>query len=183
MRVLKLETCGSIDYDLYEEEITSPAVHPPVSSFRLENRQGYPEPISIGTSGGSPDVAVTVQDALRAIHEDLRKLLHRQAWNRLKNYERAAIIASFKERRKSLEKVYVGLTCCAVAIGFRFRRNSRPTAIYHFLQPSHSSCSKSSRELTEFSDLFSLSAHLIQVPSGMTWMSQKSRALPGVPQA
>ena len=108
-RLLKLETCESIDYDLYEEEITSPAVHPPLSSLRLENHQGYPEPISIEASGSSPDVAVTVQDVLRAIHEDLRKLLHRHAWNRLNNDKRAAIIASFKERCKTEEELSKGI--------------------------------------------------------------------------
>jgi len=80
-----------------------------VSSLRLENRQGYPEPISIEASGGSPDVAVTVQDVLRAIHEDLRKLLYRHAWNKLRNDERAAIITSFKERCKAEEELSKGI--------------------------------------------------------------------------
>jgi len=107
-RLLELETCESLDYDLYEEDKTSPAVHPPVSSLRLENRQGYPYPISIKASGGSPD-AVTVQDVLKAIREDLRKLLHRHAWDRLNEDERAAIIASFKERCKTEEELSKGI--------------------------------------------------------------------------
>jgi len=97
------------DYDLPKEELTSPAVHPPVSSLKLENRQGYPARISIQAAGDAPNISVTVQDVLRTIHEDLRKPSPRPAWDKLNDDERAEINASFKERCRTEEELSQGL--------------------------------------------------------------------------
>jgi len=97
------------DYDLPNEELTSPAVHPPVSSLKLENRQGYPEFINIQASGDTPNIGVTVQDVLRMIHEDLREPSPRPAWDKLNDDERAEINASFKKRCKTEEELGNGL--------------------------------------------------------------------------
>ena len=96
---LKLEIGESVDpdHDLPEEELSSPAVHPPVPLLKLENREGYPE-LNIEASGDSPDVGVTVQDVLRMIHEDLMKPEPRPRWDRLNEDVRAEIKASFKAR-------------------------------------------------------------------------------------
>jgi len=109
--LLKLEVRESFDpdYDLPEEELTSPAVHPPVPWLELENCQGYPQRISIQASGGSPDIGVTVQDVLRAIHEDLRKPSTRPAWDNLRNEQRARIKISFKKRCKTEEELSKGI--------------------------------------------------------------------------
>jgi len=109
--LLELDIGESVDpdYDLPEEELTSPAVHPPTSSLELENRQGYPESISIQTSVDAPEIGVTVQDVLTTIHEDLRRPTPRRAWDQLKDDERAQINASFKERCRTEEELGEGL--------------------------------------------------------------------------
>jgi len=109
--LLELDIDESVDpdYDLPKEELTSPAVHPPVSSLKLENRQGYPAFISIRASGDAPNIGVTVQDVLRVIHEDLRKPSPRPAWDQLNDDERAQINASFKERCRTEEELSEGL--------------------------------------------------------------------------
>jgi hypothetical protein len=109
--LLKLEVGDSVDpdYDLPGEELTSPAVHPPVPWLELENCEGYPQHINIQASGNSPDVGVTVQDVLRAIHEDMRKPSTRPAWDRLRNDERTWIKTSFKKRCKTEEELSKGL--------------------------------------------------------------------------
>lgn len=97
------------DYDLPKEELASPAVHPPVSSLKLENRQGYPACISIQAAGDAPNIGVTVQDVLRIIHEDLMKPSPRPAWDKLNDDERAEVNASFKERCRTEEELGQGL--------------------------------------------------------------------------
>ncbi|KAI0000105.1 hypothetical protein BJV74DRAFT_821577 [Russula compacta] len=105
--LLTLETDGPIDYDyeLPKEEITSPAVHPPMLSLKLENFQGYPQIINIHGSGSSP---VTVQEALIAIHEDLRGPSPRRAWSKLSDAERTQINESFKGRCRTEEDLSKG---------------------------------------------------------------------------
>jgi len=109
--LLKLDVGESFgpDYDLPDEELTSPAVHPPVPRLELENYQGYPQHISIQASGDSPDIGVTVQDVLRAIHKDLRKPSTRPAWDDVRNEQRAQIKSSFKKRCKTEEELSKGL--------------------------------------------------------------------------
>jgi hypothetical protein len=104
---LKLEMAESVDhdYDLPEEEITSPAVYPPMLSLKLESHQGYPQVISIEASGES---GVTVQDALRTIHEDLRMPFPSRELSKLGVEERAAIMAAFKVRCKTEEEFSKG---------------------------------------------------------------------------
>ena len=96
------------DYDLSKEEITSPAVYPPMLSVKLENHQGYPQIISIEASGDSRSTGVTVQDVLRTIHEDLRMPFPRRELSKLGAEERAGINASFRERCKSEEELSKG---------------------------------------------------------------------------
>ena len=58
---LKLEMTGSLDHedDLLKEEITPPAVYPPMLSLKLESHQAYPQVIGTGASSGSRGVGVT----------------------------------------------------------------------------------------------------------------------------
>jgi hypothetical protein len=88
--------------------MSSPAVHPPMSSLTLESHQGYPQPINVQASSDSPGVAITVQDVLSAIHEDMRKPSPRRTWNKLSEGERAVINASFKDRCKTEEQLSKG---------------------------------------------------------------------------
>jgi hypothetical protein len=88
------------DYDLPNEEFTSPAVHPPMSSLKLENHQGYPQSITVQAYTSSPH-GVTVQDVLRMIHEDLRKPSRRRELNKLSADERTAVDGAFRERCKT----------------------------------------------------------------------------------
>jgi hypothetical protein len=96
------------DYDLPKEEITSPAVFPPMVSLKLESRQGYPQVINIEASGDSRGAGVTVQDVLRTIHEDLRMAFPRRELSKLDPEERAGINAAFRERCKSEEELSKG---------------------------------------------------------------------------
>jgi hypothetical protein len=109
--LLKLDVGEAFDpdYDLPEEELISPAVHPPVPWLDLENYQGYPQRISIQASDGSPDIGVTVQDVLSAIHEDLRIPSTRPAWDSLRNEQRDQIKTSFRKRCKTEEELSKGL--------------------------------------------------------------------------
>jgi hypothetical protein len=97
---LKLDSLDH-DYDLPNEELSSPAVFPPMPFLKLESFQGYPQAISIGAFGDSQGADLTVQDVLRAIHEDLRKPCSKHEFNRLSVDERNAIRAAFKERCKT----------------------------------------------------------------------------------
>jgi hypothetical protein len=90
-------------YDLPDEELTSPAVNPPLSSLKLENHQGYPQIITIQSSS-----VITVQDVLKTIHEDTRKQSHTREWIRLSAEERAAIVDAFRERCKTEEELGQG---------------------------------------------------------------------------
>jgi hypothetical protein len=104
--LLKLEIVESLDRDYYlpKEELTSPAVFPPMPSLTLENFQGYPQTISIEAFGDSGRADVTVQDVLRAIHENLR-----MPCSPLGDEERAETMAVFKGRCKSEEERSEGL--------------------------------------------------------------------------
>jgi hypothetical protein len=96
------------DYDLPKEEMTSPAVYPPMLSLKLESHQGYPQVISIEASGDSRGAGVTVQDVLRMVHEDLRIAFPRRELSKLDPEERAGINAAFRERCKSEEELSKG---------------------------------------------------------------------------
>jgi hypothetical protein len=96
------------DYDLPKEEITSPAVYPPMLSLKLENHQGYPQVIIIEASGDTPGAGVTVQDVLRTLHEDLRVPFPRRELSKLDPEERAGINGAFRERCKSEEELSKG---------------------------------------------------------------------------
>jgi len=85
------------DYGLPTEELTSPAVDPPLLSLKLENHQGYPQSITVQLSTDSP-TGITVQDVLKTINEDLRKPSRRREWIKLNAEERAAVDGAFRER-------------------------------------------------------------------------------------
>jgi len=96
------------DYDLPKEELHSPAVDPPMLSLKLENHQGYPQPITIQATSDSQSIGVTVQDVLRAVHEDVRKLSRRREWTRLNAEGRAAVEIAFRERCRTEEELGQG---------------------------------------------------------------------------
>jgi hypothetical protein len=96
------------DHDLPEEEIDSPATHPPMLSLTLENRQGYPQPIFVQASSDSLDVGVTVRDMLRTIHDDGRKQPRRNELSKLGAEERAALNAAFTKRCKTERELSYG---------------------------------------------------------------------------
>ena len=90
------------DYGLPKEEMNSSAVYPPKLSLKLESHQGYPQIITAEASNDNRDVVgVTVQEVLRALHEDLRKPLTRHVLNSLWAEERGRINAAFRDRCKS----------------------------------------------------------------------------------
>lgn len=95
------------DYDLPNEELTSPAVHPPMPLIRLESHQGYPQIITVQASNDSL-VGVNVQDVLRAIQEDVRKLSRRREWTKLNAEDRAAVDDAFRERCNTEEELAQG---------------------------------------------------------------------------
>jgi hypothetical protein len=95
------------DYDLPIEELTSPAVHPPMPLIRLESHQGYPQLITVQASSDSL-VGVTVQDVLKAIHEDVRKLSRRREWTRLNAEDRLAVDEAFRDRCGTEEELAQG---------------------------------------------------------------------------
>jgi hypothetical protein len=90
-------------YDLPEEELNSPAVHPPVSLLKLENFQGYPQMITIEMSS-----VISVHDVLRTIHEDVRTQSRRKEWTKLSAEERVLVDAAFRERGKTEEELGQG---------------------------------------------------------------------------
>jgi hypothetical protein len=96
------------DYDLPKEEMTSPAVYPPMLSLKLESRQGYPQVINIEASGDSRGAYVTVQDVVRTIHEDLRMPFPTRELSKLGNEERNAVRAAFRERCTTEEELSKG---------------------------------------------------------------------------
>ena len=91
------------DYDLPKEELTSSAVYPPMLSLKLENCQGYPRTVNVDAFSDVRGADITVQDVLRAIHEDLRIPFSKRELNKLGVEERTAIRAAFEERCKSEE--------------------------------------------------------------------------------
>jgi hypothetical protein len=108
---LKLEITESTnhDYDLPNEDLTSPAVYPPMVSLKLENCQGYRQTINVDAFNDPRGASVTVQDVLRTIHEGLSVLLSKRELNDLGGKERAALRASFKKRCKTEEERGKGL--------------------------------------------------------------------------
>ena len=82
------------DYDLPEEELTSPAVYPPMLSLKLENCDGYPHIVNIEVS----NEGVTVQDVLRTIHEDLKTPLSKRELSDLRGERRSTVRMAFRER-------------------------------------------------------------------------------------
>jgi len=95
------------DYGLPNEELTCPAVHPPMPLIKLESHQGYPQIITIQASSDSL-VGVTVQDVVRAIHEDVRKLSRRREWTKLNIADRVAVDDAFRERCNTEEELAQG---------------------------------------------------------------------------
>ncbi len=77
-------------------------------SLKLENHQGYPQLITVQASSNSPSVGITVQDVLRAIQEDVRKLSRRREWTRLSAEERAQVDTAFRDRCKTEEELGQG---------------------------------------------------------------------------
>ena len=96
------------DYDLPSEEMTSPAVHPPLSRLTLESTQEYLQPITVDASSTSPSTGVTVQDVLRTIHEDMGKPLRSHEWDKLTDEERAAVDDEFRRRCRTREELAQG---------------------------------------------------------------------------
>ena len=92
------------DYGLPEEELTSPAVLPAMSSLKLENHQGYPQLITIDTPGS----CITVRDVLRTIHEDIRTPSRRYVWTRLSAQERVAVDYAFRTRCETRKELGQG---------------------------------------------------------------------------
>ncbi|KAH9963607.1 hypothetical protein BC827DRAFT_121146 [Russula dissimulans] len=96
------------NYNLPREELDSPAVHPPMLSLKLENHQGYPQLITVQATSDSRSIGVTVQDVLRAIHEDVRKLSRRREWTKLNAEERTMVDVALRERCKEASDSELG---------------------------------------------------------------------------
>jgi len=97
------------DYNIPKEDMNSPAVHPPMLSLKLESHQGYPQIITAEASSDARGVVgVTVQEVLRALHEDLRMPFPRRELSKLGADERGGINAAFRERCKSEEELSKG---------------------------------------------------------------------------
>ena len=109
--LLRLEITESpdYDYDLPNEELTSPAVYPHTQMLRLEYFQGYPQVISVDASSDSQGAGVTVQDVLRTINEDLRKPSSTREFGLFSRGDQMAIMDTFKKRCKSGEERTKGL--------------------------------------------------------------------------
>jgi hypothetical protein len=107
---IKLEMNDSSDHDygLPKEEMNSPAVYPPMLSLKLENRQGYPQIITVEASNDTRDVGITVQEVLRTLHEGLKTKFPRRELGKLSTEERAWMNAAFRERCKSEEELSKG---------------------------------------------------------------------------
>ena len=89
------------DYNFPDEELTSPAVHPPMMSLELDNHQGYPQSIDVQASSDSPG-GVTVQDVLKAILEDLKRPSRRLEWTELDAEGQVAVDTAFRKREEEL---------------------------------------------------------------------------------
>lgn len=89
---------------LVKPVLTSLAVYAPTLSLNLENYQGYPQLITIETSGDFQCAGITVQDVLRTIHEGPRISLPRREIRKLGVEERVGINNAFGERRKGEEE-------------------------------------------------------------------------------
>ena len=109
--LLKLEITESpdYDYDLANEEMTSPAVYPHTQILRLEYSQGYPQVISLDASSDSQGADVTVEDVLRTIHEDLSKPSSKRELGTFARGDQMAIRDMFRKRCKSEEERSKGL--------------------------------------------------------------------------
>lgn len=108
--LLKLEIteCPDYDYGLPNEEMTSSAVYPHTQALRLEYFRGYPQVINIKPFNDYPGAYVTVEDVLRAIHEDLKSPLANSEFHIFGYKERAAIRAAFNERCETEEDLSKG---------------------------------------------------------------------------
>lgn len=95
------------DYDLPIEELTSPAVDPPLLSLKLENHQGYPQSVTVQSSADSPS-GITVQDVLKTFNEDLRQQSRRREWIKLNAEERVDVDGAFRERCRTEEELGQG---------------------------------------------------------------------------
>jgi hypothetical protein len=95
------------DYDLPIEELTSPAVDPPLLSLKLENHQGYPQSVTVQSSTDSLS-GITVQDVLKTFNEDLRKPSRRREWIKLNAEERVDVDGAFRERCRTEEELGQG---------------------------------------------------------------------------
>ena len=96
-------------YNLPNEEMNSPAVHPPMLSLKLENHQGYPQIITAEASSDARGVVgVTVEEVLRALHEDLQMISSRRELIKLGADERVGINAAYRDRCKSEEELAKG---------------------------------------------------------------------------
>ena len=69
--------------------------------LKLDNHQGYPQSIDVQASSDSPG-GVTVQDVLKAIHEDLKRPSCRLEWTELDADGQVAVDAVFREREEEL---------------------------------------------------------------------------------
>jgi hypothetical protein len=109
--LLKLEATESPDhdYDLPNEEMAASAIYPHTRTLRLEYSQGYPQVISFNASSHSPGADVTVQDVLRAIHEDLAKPSSKRELGTFARGDQTAIRDTFRKRCKSEEERSKGL--------------------------------------------------------------------------
>ena len=89
--------------------MNSSAVYPPKLSLKLESHQGYPQIITAEASNDNRDVVgVTVQEVLRALHEELRMPFTRRELSRAAADDRDRINAAFRERCKSDEELNKG---------------------------------------------------------------------------
>jgi hypothetical protein len=109
--LLKLDIANqplNYDHHLPKEDMTSPAVHPPISSLKLENHQGYPQHIIVRSSNDSPGSGITVQDVLRTIHEDMRTPSRRRDWAGLNPKEQATVDTAFSGRCRTQRELSQG---------------------------------------------------------------------------
>ena len=78
-------------------------------SLKLANHQGYPQLITVQASSNSPpDIGVTVQDVLRAIHEDMRTLARVRELISFLAEEQAQINAAFRKRCRTADELGQG---------------------------------------------------------------------------
>ena len=102
--LLKFDTSNQLvnhDWGLPQEEMLSPAVHPPVYVLLLENDQGYPHNIEIHASDKESGVGITVEDLLRTVGTDVRKSSSQREWAALSNNTRKEVEEAFENRART----------------------------------------------------------------------------------